>query len=151
MKPYNKTVEEQTEVTFPCKGEAKPANLTTSWYKWVKNKKPASSGYYSIRKQHPQFDRKPLRSINSLGGRFNIKSDGSLVITEVSAKDEGKYECQISNGIGAPITASAYLAVECKFLLRKTIRTYQLPHNIAKYAIYFHPRNSLEMIFLLQF
>ena len=112
--PYNKTVEEQTTVTFPCKGEAKPANLTTSWFKWLPIKNPRKRNYYSPRNQHPDFDVKPLRSINSLAGRFQIKSDGSLEISDVTASDEGKFECRITNGIGKPIAASAYLAVECK-------------------------------------
>ena len=115
--PYNKTVEEQTQVTFPCEGEAKPANLTTSWFKWVPFKRPKSPRYYSARNQHPQFDKKPLRSINSLAGRFQVKTDGSLEISDVTASDEGKYECQITNGIGKPIAESAYLAVECKFVI----------------------------------
>ena len=104
-------------MTFPCKGEAKPANLTTSWFKWIPFKKPKSPRYYSTRNKHPQFDKKPLRSINSLAGRFQVKSDGTLEISDVTASDEGKYECQITNGIGKPITASAYLAVECEFLI----------------------------------
>ena len=115
--PYNKTVEEQTQVTFPCKGEAKPANLTTHWYKWIQLKKSKSARYYSGRNKQPQFDKKPLRSINSLEGRFQVKSDGTLEISDVTASDEGKYECQITNGIGKPISASAYLAVECKGLV----------------------------------
>ena len=107
---------ESTEVTFPCKGEAKPANLTTNWFRWVSVTRPKPRPYYSTntRTHHPQFQMKPLRAINALAGRFQVKSDGSLVISEVSANDEGKYTCQISNGIGKPISASAYLTVECK-------------------------------------
>ena len=113
--PYNKTVEEQTTVTFPCQGEAKPANITTNWFKWLPIKTPRKRNYYAPR--NPDFDVKPLRSINSLAGRFQIKSDGSLEISDVTASDEGKFECRITNGIGKPISASAYLAVECKLSL----------------------------------
>ena len=114
VKPYNKTAEEQTEVTFPCKGEAKPGNLTTSWFKYITVKKPKSRSYYSRNQNYPRFEKKPLRSINSLASRFQVKVDGSLVISEVAASDEGRYECQITNGIGKPISESAYLSVECK-------------------------------------
>ena len=114
VKPYNKTAEEQTEVTFPCKGEAKPGNLTTSWFKYITVKKPKSRNYYSRNQNYPRFEKKPLRSINSLASRFQVKVDGSLVISEVAASDEGRYECQITNGIGKPISESAYLSVECK-------------------------------------
>ena len=76
-------------------------------------KNPRKRNYYSPRNQHPEFDIKPLRSVNSLAGRFQVKSDGSLEISDVTASDEGKFECRITNGIGKPISASAYLAVEC--------------------------------------
>ena len=119
VKPYNKTAEEQTEVTFPCKGEAKPGNLTTSWFKYITVKKPKSRNYYSRNQNYPRFEKKPLRSINSLASRFQVKADGSLVISEVAASDEGRYECQITNGIGKPISESAYLSVECKLFHKK--------------------------------
>ena len=108
---------ETTDVTFPCKGEANPANLSTTWFRWVPVTNSKLRGHYSnnARTHQPQLIMKPLRAINDLAGRYQVKSDGSLVINEVNANDEGKYTCQITNGIGKPISASASLAVECKF------------------------------------
>ena len=116
--PYNKTALESTEVTFPCKGEANPANLSTAWFRWVPVTKPKLRGDYSnnARMHQPQLIKKPLRALNNYAGRYQVKSDGTLVLSDVNANDEGKYTCQISNGIGKPISASAYLAVECKFI-----------------------------------
>lgn len=57
----------------------------------------------------------PVREVASLETRVTIRKDGSLIINPVSADDSGQYLCEVSNGIGDPQSASAYLNVECKF------------------------------------
>jgi len=44
-----------------------------------------------------------------------FRSDGGLVISTVLASDKGTYTCEVSNGIGQPVAASANLVVHCKF------------------------------------
>lgn len=41
------------------------------------------------------------------------RPDGTLVIDPLMSEDIGKYTCEVSNGIGTPQSASAYLNVEC--------------------------------------
>lgn len=59
----------------------------------------------------------PVREVASLETRVTIRKDGSLIINPVSADDSGQYLCEVSNGIGDPQSASAYLNVECKCFL----------------------------------
>lgn len=58
--------------------------------------------------------REPVREVASLETRVTIRKDGSLIINPVSADDSGQYLCEVTNGIGGPQSASAYLNVECK-------------------------------------
>lgn len=55
----------------------------------------------------------PVKDVSSLETRVTIRRDGSLVINPVSSDDSGQYMCEVSNGIGEPQSASAYLNVEC--------------------------------------
>lgn len=68
----------------------------------------------------------PVREVAALETRITIRKDGSLIINPVSADDSGQYTCEVSNGIGDPQSATAYLNVECKYyLLPPIIREYQ--------------------------
>ncbi len=95
-RPKNMTVEEGQGLELPCRGEANPGNLSISWL----------------------HEGVPVGRIGSLDHRVTVKSSGALVFAKVVAGDEGEYTCQVTNGIGKPITASAYLAVECKLTLK---------------------------------
>ena len=90
--PRNQTVQAGQGVEFACAGQANPRNVSIHWYK----------------------DGKPVGSFPGLDSRTAVRSNGSLVFDKVEAGDEGKYTCKVSNGIGAPIDTSAFLAVECK-------------------------------------
>ena len=93
--PRNLTVKEGQAASFPCAGQAHPGNLSVSWFR---------AGI-------------PYKSIGSLTGRSQIKPDNTLYIEKVMAEDQGKWACELTNGIGQPVAASAHLAVECKFRL----------------------------------
>lgn len=77
---------------FPCAGQAHPGNLSVSWFR---------AGI-------------PIKTIGSLSGRGIIKPDNTLYLNKVLAEDQGKWACELTNGIGQPVGASAYLTVECK-------------------------------------
>ena len=93
--PTDQTVLERMEVIFNCEGQANPGNLSVSWYK----------------------GNLPVKSIDegALSERASVRSDGALVISTVLTSDKGTYTCEVTNGIGQPITASANLVVHCKF------------------------------------
>lgn len=59
-----------------------------------------------------------LLQVAALETRVTIRRDGALVINPVAADDSGQYLCEVSNGIGDPQSASAYLNVECNTLIR---------------------------------
>eukprot|EP00095_Tigriopus_kingsejongensis_P006307 snap_masked-scaffold61_size441589-processed-gene-2.1 protein:Tk06307 transcript:snap_masked-scaffold61_size441589-processed-gene-2.1-mRNA-1 annotation:"protein turtle isoform x8" len=86
--PQNQTVAEGRPVEFHCKGEANPGNISVSWFK----------------------DGMPIRSMGD--GGFAIRDDGNLVITEAKSKAQGRYTCKVTNGIGRPIEATAFLTIE---------------------------------------
>lgn len=90
--PTNQTKLEGEKLEFPCGAKALPGNVTIQWSK----------------------DGQPVRDVISLETRLNIKRDGTLVINPVSGDDFGLYKCEVSNGIGDPQVASAYLNVECE-------------------------------------
>lgn len=56
----------------------------------------------------------PVKELAALETRVTIRKDGSLIINPVIPDDSGQYLCEVSNGIGEPQSASAYLDVECK-------------------------------------
>lgn len=91
--PTNQTKLEGEKVEFTCGAKAMPGNVTVRWSR----------------------DGAVVKSISSLETRVTIKKDGSMVINPVSADDTGQYLCEVSNGIGDPQSASAYLNVECEY------------------------------------
>lgn len=92
--PTNQTKLEGEKLEFPCGAKALPGNVTVQWSK----------------------DGAPIRGIAGLDTRLSIKKEGTLVLNPVSGDDSGMYKCVVTNGIGDPQVASAYLNVECKYL-----------------------------------
>jgi hypothetical protein len=90
--PTNQTKLEGEKVQFSCEAKALPGNVTVRWWR----------------------EGTPVKQVPSLETRVTVRRDGSLVINPVAAEDTGQYTCQVSNGIGDPQSASAYLSVECK-------------------------------------
>uniref|UniRef100_A0A8W7PF16 Ig-like domain-containing protein n=1 Tax=Anopheles coluzzii TaxID=1518534 RepID=A0A8W7PF16_ANOCL len=90
--PTNQTKLEGEKVQFTCEAKAMPGNVTVRWFR----------------------EGSPVREVAALETRVTIRKDGSLIINPVSADDSGQYTCEVSNGIGEPQSASAYLNIECK-------------------------------------
>ncbi|XP_023316345.1 protein turtle isoform X2 [Trichogramma pretiosum] len=88
--PTNETKLEGENVSFPCEAKALPGNVTVRWYR----------------------EGALISEVSELDTRASVKMDGRLVINPVSADDSGMYLCEVTNGIGEPQTASAYLNVE---------------------------------------
>jgi immunoglobulin superfamily member 9B len=93
--PTNQTKLEGEKVQFTCEAKALPGNVTVRWFR----------------------EGSPVREVASLETRVIIRKDGALIINPVSADDSGQYTCEVSNGIGDPQSAAAYLNVECKYPL----------------------------------
>lgn len=102
--PTNQTKLEGEKVEFTCGAKAMPGNVTVRWSR----------------------DGAIVKSISSLETRVTIKKDGSMVINPVSADDSGQYLCEVSNGIGDPQSASAYLNVECTYKFNRKAIKYRL-------------------------
>nr|CAD7258484.1 unnamed protein product [Timema shepardi] len=90
--PTNQTKLEGEKVQFSCEAKALPGNVTVKWYR---------EGVY-------------VKEVAALETRVTIRRDGSLIVNPVSADDSGQYMCEVTNGIGDPQSASAFLNVECK-------------------------------------
>lgn len=97
--PTNQTKLEGEKVQFTCEAKAMPGNVTVRWFR----------------------EGSPVREVAALETRVTIRKDGSLIINPVSADDSGMYTCEVSNGIGEPQSASAFLNIECKIKLRATL------------------------------
>jgi len=80
-------------VIFSCEAKAMPGNVTVRWYR----------------------EGSPVREVASLETRVTIRKDGSLIINPIKPDDSGQYLCEVTNGIGDPQSASAYLSVECEY------------------------------------
>lgn len=95
--PTNQTKLEGEKVQFSCEAKALPGNVTVRWTR----------------------EGVPVKEVAALETRVTIRRDGSLVINPVSADDSGQYQCEVTNGIGDPQSASAYLSVECELFFFK--------------------------------
>ncbi|KAJ8951740.1 hypothetical protein NQ318_012591, partial [Aromia moschata] len=104
--PTNQTKLEGEKVQFNCEAKAQPGNVTVKWFR----------------------EGAPVKELASLETRVTIRRDGSLVINPVSSDDSGQYLCEVSNGIGDPQSASAYLNVECEY--------FSSPDNVAPSTLY---------------
>ncbi|KAA0184565.1 hypothetical protein HAZT_HAZT005674 [Hyalella azteca] len=90
--PHNMTRQEGEKAEFPCEAKALPGNVTVSWKR----------------------EDVPINRLSWLDTRSILRHDGTLVINPTSADDGGFFTCEVSNGIGTPQRAVAYLNVECK-------------------------------------
>ncbi|XP_050542439.1 protein turtle-like isoform X2 [Daktulosphaira vitifoliae] len=107
--PSNQTKLEGEKVEFTCGAKAMPGNVTVRWSR----------------------DGAMVKSISALETRVTIKKDGSMVINPVSADDSGQYLCEVSNGIGDPQSASAYLNIEYPAKVTFTPTVQYLPFRLA--------------------
>ncbi|XP_065563829.1 uncharacterized protein LOC136029401 isoform X2 [Artemia franciscana] len=87
--PRNQTRMEGEEVELPCEARGHPGNFTTRWIK----------------------DGIHISQIPGLDSRASQRRDGSLILSPIAAEDQGFYACEVSNGIGEPQLASAFLEV----------------------------------------
>ncbi|XP_031622823.1 protein turtle isoform X2 [Contarinia nasturtii] len=107
--PTNQTKLEGEKAIFTCEAKAMPGNVTVRWFR----------------------EGSPVREVASLETRVTIRKDGSLIINPVSADDSGQYLCEVSNGIGDPQSASAYLNVEYPAKVTFTPTVQYLPFRLA--------------------
>ncbi|XP_023158729.1 protein turtle isoform X1 [Ceratitis capitata] len=107
--PTNQTKLEGEKVIFSCEAKAMPGNVTVRWFR----------------------EGSPVREVASLETRVTIRKDGSLIINPVSADDSGQYLCEVTNGIGDPQSASAYLNVEYPAKVTFTPTVQYLPFRLA--------------------
>ncbi|XP_054264102.1 protein turtle isoform X2 [Macrosteles quadrilineatus] len=107
--PTNQTRQEGEKVQFSCEAKALPGNVTVRWTR----------------------DGTAVKEIAALETRVTIRRDGSLVINPVSADDSGQYQCEVTNGIGEPQSASAYLSVEYPAKVTFTPTIQYLPFRLA--------------------
>lgn len=92
--PMNVTRLEGDKLEMPCEARGLPGNFTVTWY----------------RENHA------VRSIPWLESRTLLKRNGTLVISPIHSDDRGMYTCEVTNGIGEPQRASAFVEVECESL-----------------------------------
>ncbi|KAK3862557.1 hypothetical protein Pcinc_031593 [Petrolisthes cinctipes] len=88
--PQNQTLLEGEKVEFPCEAKALPGNVTVMWKR----------------------EGVAIEKLSWLDSRSLIRRDGALVINPTSSEDGGFFTCEVSNGIGTPQKATAYLNVE---------------------------------------
>ncbi|XP_043474401.1 protein turtle-like isoform X2 [Leptopilina heterotoma] len=106
--PTNQTKLEGEKVQFSCEAKALPGNVTVRWYR----------------------EGALVTEVSALDTRASVRMDGSLVINPVSAEDSGQYLCEVTNGIGEPQTASAYLNVEYPAKVTFTPTVQYLPFRL---------------------
>ncbi|KAL0267074.1 UNVERIFIED_CONTAM: hypothetical protein PYX00_009440 [Menopon gallinae] len=107
--PTNQTKLEGEKVQFSCEAKALPGNVTVKWLR----------------------ENVPIMEVASLETRVTTRRDGSLIVNPVNADDSGLYTCEVSNGIGEPQSASAYLNVEFPAKVTFTPTVQYLPFRLA--------------------
>ncbi|XP_063703183.1 protein turtle-like isoform X2 [Culicoides brevitarsis] len=107
--PTNQTKLEGEKAQFTCEAKAMPGNVTVRWFR----------------------EGTVINKVSGLESRITIRKDGSLIINPVSADDTGMYTCEVTNGIGDPQSAGAYLNVEypAKVTFNPTVQ--YLPFRLA--------------------
>ncbi|XP_076367006.1 protein turtle homolog A-like isoform X1 [Tachypleus tridentatus] len=88
--PRNTTKVAGHKAEFICEAKALPTNLTHHWL-------------------HNGID---ISELPLLEARTLVRRDGTLFINPTSPEDSGNYTCVVSNGIGEPESAFAFLNVE---------------------------------------
>lgn len=121
MPPTNQTKLEGEKVQFTCEAKAMPGNVTVRWFR----------------------EGSPVREVAALETRVTIRKDGSLIINPVSADDSGMYTCEVSNGIGEPQSASAFLNIECKFTTYLIVFTTLIIPLYRSCQSDLHPNNTI--------
>uniref|UniRef100_A0A336LVW2 CSON002677 protein n=1 Tax=Culicoides sonorensis TaxID=179676 RepID=A0A336LVW2_CULSO len=107
--PTNQTKLEGEKAQFTCEAKAMPGNVTVRWFR----------------------EGTAVKEVTSLEARITIRKDGSLIINPVSADDTGMYTCEVSNGIGDPQSAAAYLNIEYPAKVTFTPTVQYLPFRLA--------------------
>ncbi|KAF4526583.1 hypothetical protein B566_EDAN015695 [Ephemera danica] len=107
--PTNQTKLEGEKAQFSCEAKALPGNVTVKWYR----------------------EGIPVKEVSALETRVTVRRDGSLIVNPVSADDSGQYLCEVTNGIGDPQTAAAYLNVEYPAKVTFTPTIQYLPFRLA--------------------
>ncbi|KAH8412140.1 hypothetical protein KR009_000089 [Drosophila setifemur] len=107
--PTNQTKLEGEKVIFSCEAKAMPGNVTVRWFR----------------------EGSPVREVAALETRVTIRKDGSLIINPIKPDDSGQYLCEVTNGIGDPQSASAYLSVEYPAKVTFTPTVQYLPFRLA--------------------
>lgn len=88
--PRNLTKLAGDKAEFVCEAKALPSNVTHRWF-------------------HNGVE---ISQLAWLETRTVVRRDGTLYINPSAAEDSGKYTCEVSNGIGQPEAASAWLSVD---------------------------------------
>ncbi|XP_054713630.1 protein turtle-like [Uloborus diversus] len=107
--PRNVTKLEGDRAEFICEAKALPSNVTHRWF-------------------HNGVE---ISQLSWLETRTVVRRDGTLFISPTSAEDSGKFTCEVTNGIGAPVTASAYLSVEYPARVTYSPTTQYLPEGLS--------------------
>lgn len=90
LPPRNMTKLQGDRVELICEARALPSNVTYRWF----------------------HDGQEIGLVPWQESRFIIKP-GMLIINPSVAEDSGHYICEVSNGIGLPDSAGAFLNIEC--------------------------------------
>ncbi|XP_077563863.1 protein turtle-like isoform X3 [Haemaphysalis longicornis] len=107
--PQNLTKLEGNFAEFVCEARALPSNITHRWF----------------------YNGVEISKLTWLQTRTLVRQDGTLFINPTAADDSGFYTCEISNGIGAPESATAYLNIEYPARVNFTPAFQYMPLNLS--------------------
>ncbi|XP_049272125.1 protein turtle isoform X5 [Rhipicephalus sanguineus] len=107
--PQNLTKLEGNFAEFVCEARALPSNITHRWF----------------------YNGVEISKLTWLQTRTLVRQDGTLFINPTAADDSGFYTCEISNGIGQPESATAYLNIEYPARVNFTPAFQYMPLNLS--------------------
>ncbi|XP_077524695.1 protein turtle-like isoform X4 [Amblyomma americanum] len=107
--PQNLTKLEGNFAEFVCEARALPSNITHRWF----------------------YNGVEISKLTWLQTRTLVRQDGTLFINPTAADDSGFYTCEISNGIGTPESATAYLNIEYPARVNFTPAFQYMPLNLS--------------------
>ncbi|EEC11432.1 turtle protein, isoform, putative, partial [Ixodes scapularis] len=107
--PQNLTKLEGNFAEFVCEARALPSNITHRWF----------------------YNGVEISKLTWLQTRTLVRQDGTLFINPTAADDSGFYTCEISNGIGNPESATAYLNIEYPARVNFTPAFQYMPLNLS--------------------